>query len=72
MRLGEAEAEPRVDAAMAEPSLPSRLRLALPRRFGAATLERQRADHALAVVELEQLLHRLAVAGGRRDVVDAQ
>ena len=33
-----------------------------------ARIEAQHAHDALAVVELEQRLHRVAVAGGRRDV----
>ncbi len=40
-------------------------------RPGQPRVEGERADHPLAVVELEQLLDRVAVAGGRRDVVEA-
>ena len=36
-----------------------------------ARVEAERGDDPLAVLELEELLHRLAVAGGRRDVDDA-
>ena len=35
-------------------------------------VERQRAHHPLAVVEFEELLHRVAVTGGGRNVIEAR
>ncbi|EAU62171.1 conserved hypothetical protein, partial [Stigmatella aurantiaca DW4/3-1] len=74
-RLGVAAARARGDLhvplqreAQAQPILGDGHQLLRPGQPG---VQRQRADNPLAVVELEQLLHRVPVASGGRHVVEA-